>query len=112
MDTTDLSKLTNACREQQRRWGAEPILRRLRPVRAFRKLLVSDNAKLCDAIEKDIGKPAAEALGCELIPLAEACRYLERHARRILRPRRVPLDERPLWLWGQRDTIYHRPRGL
>ena len=47
-----------------------------------------------------------------MLPLAEACRYLQQEADRVLRPRRVPTRLRPVWLMGQKDTVYHRPRGL
>jgi acyl-CoA reductase-like NAD-dependent aldehyde dehydrogenase len=59
-----------------------------------------------------MGKPPDETLGAEVLPLADACRFLERHAARLLRPRAVPLRDRPLWLFGQRDTVYRRPHGL
>src|SRR5439155_9998895 len=46
------------------------------------------------------------------LPLATACRFLERQAGALLRPRRVPGRQRPLWLWGQGDTVHRRPRGV
>jgi acyl-CoA reductase-like NAD-dependent aldehyde dehydrogenase len=111
-ESMKLSLVTQTCRAQQRFWESQPIRDRLRSVRIFRHRLVNDNANLCAAAAKDIGKHPAETLACELIPLAEACRYLERFAARILRPRRVPLRQRPIWLWGQHDVVYYRPRGL
>jgi acyl-CoA reductase-like NAD-dependent aldehyde dehydrogenase len=60
----------------------------------------------------DVAKSAEETLACEILPVAGACRYLERAAPRLLRPRRVPIGQRPLWLWGQSDTVFRRPRGL
>jgi acyl-CoA reductase-like NAD-dependent aldehyde dehydrogenase len=30
----------------------------------------------------------------------------------LLKPRKVRLRSRPLWLWGQRDTVHRRPHGL
>jgi acyl-CoA reductase-like NAD-dependent aldehyde dehydrogenase len=85
---------------------------RLRTVRAARNLLVEDQAALCAAVEQDLGKPAPETIACELLPLAEAWRYLEKQARRLLRSRRVPLGQLPYWLFYQSDTVHRRPRGL
>lgn len=61
---------------------------------------------------RDLGRPSAVTLACELLPLADACRFLEREAARVLRPRVVPFWQRPAWLWGQSDTVYRRPRGV
>lgn len=99
-------------RQAQQTWSQLSVPQRLRPVRALRHLLVTECDALCDAVARDIGKPAEEAIGSELLPLAAACRFLERQAKRLLRPRRVPRTQRPLWLWGQADTVHRRPRGL
>ncbi|HXG11777.1 MAG TPA: aldehyde dehydrogenase family protein [Gemmataceae bacterium] len=100
------------CRQQQPAWAALPVSRRLRPVRALRRLLVDNGERLAEAVARDMGKPAEEALAGEVLPLADALRFLERRAEQLLRPRRVPIRERPLWLWGQRDTVHRRPRGV
>jgi acyl-CoA reductase-like NAD-dependent aldehyde dehydrogenase len=93
-------------------WRELPLHRRLKPVRAFRHLLVSECDRLCAAVAADLGKPVEETLACEILPLADACRFLEREAGRLLRPRRVPGRLRPLWLLGERSTIHRRPRGV
>ncbi len=100
------------CRSVQRAWQCTPARHRLHPVRAFRRLLVREVHALCEAVARDLGKPADEVLATEILPLAEACRFLERRAARLLRPRRVPRRDRPLWLWGQRDVVHRRPRGV
>src|SRR5205823_4322801 len=78
----------------------------------FRRLLVEKCDSLCASTANDIGKPVQETIGAEILPLAEACRFLERQAGRLLKPRRVPISQRPLWLWGQSDVVTRRPRGL
>lgn len=104
--------MVERCRRQQRTWSELPVSERLRPVRAVHRLLVDDYARVCDAVTRDIGKSAEETLAAEIIPLADACRFLEREAARLLRPRRVPTRLRPVWLMGQSDRVYRRPRGV
>jgi acyl-CoA reductase-like NAD-dependent aldehyde dehydrogenase len=99
-------------RGQQQVWAQLPVAARLQAVRRFRHLLVDHAEQLCDAVQQDLGKPHAETLACEILPVAEACKFLERHAARLLRPRRVSVFDRPLWLWGQRDAVHRRPRGI
>jgi acyl-CoA reductase-like NAD-dependent aldehyde dehydrogenase len=110
--TSPLSEMLQECRRRQRLWSGLPIRQRLEPVRALRRLLVEECDPLCKVVACDVGKRAEEVIGTEILPLAEACRFLERQASRLLRPRRVPVGQRPFWLWGQRDTIHRRPRGV
>lgn len=93
-------------------WSRLPLARRLEPVRTARHLLVRECDPLCAAVASDLGKPAVETLACEILPLADACRFLEREAARLLRPRRVPTRSRPLWLVGEHSSVHRRPRGV
>ena len=99
-------------RRAQIAWSNLPLRRRLALVRTFRHLLVSECDRLCAAVAADLGKPAEETLACEILPLADAARFLEREAARLLRPRHVPARSRPLWLLGERSSVYRRPRGV
>jgi acyl-CoA reductase-like NAD-dependent aldehyde dehydrogenase len=101
-----------SARRAQTAWRQTPMRRRLDRVRTFRHLLVRDCDALCAAAARDVDKPVHETLACEIVPLADACRFLERRAERLLQPRRVSKRWRPLWLWGQRDTVVRRPRGV
>jgi acyl-CoA reductase-like NAD-dependent aldehyde dehydrogenase len=93
-------------------WRQRSVAERLQPVRALRRLLADSADKLTAAVAHDLRKPAGEVLGGEVLPLAEACRFLEREGARLLQPRRVPGRSRPLWLWGQKDVVHRRPRGV
>jgi acyl-CoA reductase-like NAD-dependent aldehyde dehydrogenase len=108
----DIGEITARLRAGQRQWAMRTVRERLRCVRALRRLLCTEEEALCAAVEQDIRKPAIETVPCELLPLAEACRFLERHAVRLLRPRRLPLRQLPLWLFHQSDAVHHRPRGV
>ena len=107
-----LDQITQQCRKEQRAWMQRPVRQRLRPVRVLRHLLADEGQRLCQAVARDLGKPGEETLAGELLPLAEACRFLDRQAGRLLQPRVVSRRHLPLWLWPQRDTVYRRPRGL
>jgi acyl-CoA reductase-like NAD-dependent aldehyde dehydrogenase len=107
-----LAEIAQRCRQAQAAWARLPIQQRLQPVRTARGLLVQECDRLCAAVARDLGKPADEIVGGELLPLAEACRFLQRQAGRLLRSKRISLGQRPLWLWGQTDRVERRPRGL
>jgi acyl-CoA reductase-like NAD-dependent aldehyde dehydrogenase len=100
------------CRSEQETWRGRSVQVRLRPVRNLRRLLVTECDRVCEALAADIGKSAEEAVGGDILPLADALKFLERRAGKLLRPRRIPLRLTPIWLWPLRDTVYHRPRGV
>jgi acyl-CoA reductase-like NAD-dependent aldehyde dehydrogenase len=103
---------TTRARRAQLAWAKVPLRKRLVPLRELRHRIVEGADALCAAVARDIGKEPHETLGAELLPLADACLFLERQAERILRPRRVPSSDRPFWLRGQTDTVYRRPHGV
>jgi acyl-CoA reductase-like NAD-dependent aldehyde dehydrogenase len=107
-----LAQIIAGCRNEQETWSRQSVRERLRPVRSLRRLLVAECDRLCEALATDIRKSAEEAIGGDILPLADALRFLERQAKRVLKPKRVPLRLLPIWLWPQRDTIYRRPRGV
>jgi acyl-CoA reductase-like NAD-dependent aldehyde dehydrogenase len=104
--------LVTRARAAQESWWRLPVKQRLRPVKALRHLLATEYESLCDAVARDIGKPAEESIGGDILPLAEACKFLEKRAASLLKPRRVSSTVRPLWMFGQVDTIHRRPRGV
>jgi len=110
--TQSIDDLLAQAHQVQREWAGLPLRERLRPVRALRRLIATECDNLCAAIARDVGKPSEEAIGSDLLSWADACRFLETQAISLMRPRRVPSAQRPLWMWGQSDTVYRRPRGV
>lgn len=84
---------------------------RLRILRALRHRLATDPAPLLRAIREATHRPESETLSAEILPLAEACRFLEREAPRILATRRLGRNGRPAWLTGVVSEIRREPLG-
>ena len=57
-------------------------------------------------------RPLAEKLVSEVLPLADACRWLERNAGRVLAPRRCGRRGRPFWLEGISFEVRRQAFGL
>ena len=104
--------ITARCRIAQTAWAALPLGERLRPVRRLRHSIAEHAERLALTATHDVGRAAGEVLATDVLPTADACRFLEKHAERVLRPRRVPRSQRPLWLIGNRETVYRRPFGV
>ncbi|MFG0307241.1 MAG: aldehyde dehydrogenase family protein [Phycisphaerales bacterium JB040] len=81
----------------------------LRWLRRFRRSIAQRTPDLVSLIESELGKAPFESLTSDLVPLLASCRWHEKHARRVLRPRRA--RGRSIWQLGQRHTIHHAPLG-
>jgi acyl-CoA reductase-like NAD-dependent aldehyde dehydrogenase len=92
-------------------WSDLSVTERVRRVCGLRHRLASDPQPFIDAIKLPFRRSPVETLAAEIIPLADACAFLERNAVRLLRPRRLGLHGRPSWLWGIGSEIHRQPFG-
>ena len=99
-------------RSAQREWADSPLADRLAVVTRFRRAVAADPTRLTDAVTSPVRRDAAETLSAEVLPLCEACRYLERNAKGLLEPKRRSNRGRPAWLYGVRLTDRREPHGV
>jgi len=94
-------------RASQIQWSRQTVEHRLYAITKFRHSLAASPSRFIHALSHLPGRTSIESIAAEIIPLADAARFLLRRAERILRPRvRSPL------LSGLRITVDHRPHGL
>ena len=94
-------------RTAQSEWAERSVRERL----GFLKSLRLRIAARPRAIAASVPRPdAAETLAAEVLPLLDACRFLEIEAPRILKEKRVGSRARPKWLWGTRVAL--KPEAL
>jgi len=74
-------------------------------------VLADDPAPWLEALRSPVRSDDAESLSAEVLPLAAACRWIERRAVRTLKPQKLGLRGRPLWLWGVSAEIRREPYG-
>jgi acyl-CoA reductase-like NAD-dependent aldehyde dehydrogenase len=98
---------TAAARTAQASWAAMPLTRRLRIIRAIRHLIAAQPARFFSA-----GRSEAETLSAEVVPLADACRFLEREAPALLAGRHLGSEGRPAWLAGVQAEVRREPLGV
>ncbi len=107
-----VARTMTSARMAQARWLRTPVVRRLKLVRRLRQLIAENAAQLAEASAAARQRPVLESLTAEVLPLAEACRFLERHAEKILDTQRLGNHGRPLWLTGVRSEIHRAPFGV
>lgn len=95
-------------RAAQREWGRLPVETRCRRVSRFAEVLMARADDLIDIIVREGGKTRLEALGMEVIVVADLVRYFVKHAPEMLAPEPVPLH-----LMKHRASYLHFvPRGV
>ena len=99
-------------RTAQREWAAVPLADRLAVVKRFRRLVAADPLRLAASVTSPVRRDAAETLSAEVLPLCEACRFLEREAKGLLEPKRRSNRGRPAWLHGVTLTDRRDPHGV
>jgi acyl-CoA reductase-like NAD-dependent aldehyde dehydrogenase len=97
-------------RVAQAKWAARPLRERLRVIRALRHRIPAAARDLARAAGE--GRPESEVLSAEVVPLADACRFLEREAPRLLATRQLGADGRTAWLAGVEAEVRREPVGL
>ena len=105
--------MTSRGAEAQALWASRPLAERLALLRRFRRALAVAPGPMLAALAEAIpGRNATETLTAEILPLADACRFLEEEAEAILAPRSPGNLGKPFWL-GRIDLEFHRePRGV
>jgi len=99
----------------QRAWAATPIAARLAVLSRLRASMASGARELAETIPTNLPgalhRNVADSLVSEVLPLLEACRFLEREAGNILRRRSLDSEGRPLWLSGIEAEVERAPWG-
>ncbi|RJS94276.1 aldehyde dehydrogenase family protein [Salinisphaera sp. Q1T1-3] len=112
MRNDDIDARIAAARGAQRAWQALPRSRRARLIGRIRHTLAEQADEVVAAVGDRFDRGPAETLTAEIIPLADAARFIQRSAARVLAPRRVGRAGRPAWLWGVRGRIERIPHGV
>ena len=89
-------------------WAKESVSARLRVVRRARHAMARHATALAATVTS---RPVRDTLVCEVLPLLDAMRFLERRARGLLATQRVR-GGRPLWLRGISAEIHREPLGV
>jgi len=103
--------LAEALRAQQQ-WRQTSVQQRLGVVQQISDNLVRIPRAWADEITIAGRRTLADSLAAEVLPLADACRFLQRNAPKLLRDSRPARRDRPLWGRGLRVRIRREPRGV
>jgi len=106
-----ISDMLQFARAAQSEWQRLAIPERLHVVQRFREILAACCEEMCQAFALPDRRPK-DTVASEILPLADAARFLQRNACRILKPKRARRRDRPWWLGNLRVEINREPRGV
>ncbi len=113
---SDAARATIEARKAQAAWAALLIRERLGVLRKFRHALAEAAQEIAATVPSrlpgNLNRDLADTLVAEVLPLAEACRFLEREAASILAPRKAANSSRPFWLRGVSTEIRREALGV
>ncbi len=105
-----MASILASARASQIAWERRPTRERLAVIERFRVGLVNCVDDLLAALDRP-GRLAAESLSAEILPLADACRFLVTRGERLLADVVEPAAGRPGWCLGHRVVHRRRPWG-
>jgi succinate-semialdehyde dehydrogenase/glutarate-semialdehyde dehydrogenase len=91
-------------------WSRTSFRERARLVDRLRDLVVRDAEAIAALVEREQGKPAAEAYAAEILPSLEALRHLSAHAEALLRD--DALEAQQLLLAHKEARLVYSPIGV
>ncbi len=86
-------------------WAALSLAARLAVIKRARHALAAAADDLVACLASLPGRNAADSLVAEVLPLLEACKFLERNAAHILKPRILGKRGLPFWLSGLHSRV-------
>jgi succinate-semialdehyde dehydrogenase/glutarate-semialdehyde dehydrogenase len=108
MAAAEVRVAVEAARAAQRAWGELSIDARCRRVLRFAEVLMARAEEVIDLLVREGGKTRLEALGMEVVLVADLVRYFAKHAPQMLAPEPIPLH-----LMKHRASYLHfTPRGV
>jgi acyl-CoA reductase-like NAD-dependent aldehyde dehydrogenase len=103
-------------RVAQQIWAAKSLRYRLALLRRARHRMAAIGLELAQSVPCDLPgathRSVADTLVSEVLPLAEACRFLEREAAWILAPQRLSTHNRPFFLRRVTAETRREPIGV
>ena len=113
---SELQSALTAARKAQSKWAHRPLRERLAIIRRLRHSIASQAETLAATVPLSVPgslhRTLAETLAAEVLPLADACRFLEREAASILAPRRLSRRGRPFFLRHLDAVVERDPFGV
>jgi acyl-CoA reductase-like NAD-dependent aldehyde dehydrogenase len=106
------ASIVERARTAQREWASLSLSHRLKVVRKLRNAIAAGSDALLSVFPPDLARSEAESLIAEVLPLADACRFLEKEAPVLLEPETLETNSRPFWMRSVEVQLRRDPLGV
>jgi acyl-CoA reductase-like NAD-dependent aldehyde dehydrogenase len=112
LQTRELLEFVQQARSVQDKWARRSVAERLGYVRDLRHSLAESAEDLLGLFPGHLSRSRVDSLTAELIPLADACRFLEKTATALLAPQRLPKTGRSFFCRNIDIELRREPLGV
>jgi acyl-CoA reductase-like NAD-dependent aldehyde dehydrogenase len=91
-------------------WANLSFKERGRVILKAREILLAQMDEVATLISRETGKPVAEALAMEVVPILDSMHYFARNAHNLLRPQKIDIGQ--YGLMGRSSRIVYEPIGV
>jgi len=105
----NVKEAVGRARAAQPAWARLSFRERGRVILQARKLMLAERDEIARLVSRETGKPVAEALSMEIVPVLDAMHYFAHASANLLRPQKIDIGQ--YGLMGRSSTIVFRPLG-
>ncbi|AZB42511.1 aldehyde dehydrogenase family protein [Bacillus sp. FJAT-42376] len=105
---SEAGRIFQQAEQVQKEWQEKTIKERLEYFKALRLLMASKLDAMTTIVHADTGKPKAEALATDIMPVIDSIQHLEKTAESVLGRQNPPT---PMLFWGKKSYIEYMARG-
>jgi acyl-CoA reductase-like NAD-dependent aldehyde dehydrogenase len=110
LTAADVDAAVARARAAQKGWAALSFRERASVVMRARALVLEEMDEIAELISRESGKPAAEALAMEIVPVLDLMQFFARKTGRMLRPEKIDIG---LYRFmGRSSVVEYRPLGV
>lgn len=110
---TDMSRMGEMfahARAAQKIWAQRTFKERARALHRMRDYIVANAEELATIVSKSNGKTLVDALGTEVLPCTLACDWYARHAEKVLKDKKLPIDS--ILFFNKRTIMQRKALGV
>jgi succinate-semialdehyde dehydrogenase/glutarate-semialdehyde dehydrogenase len=106
----EVRRAVAAARLAQPAWAKLSFRERARVILSARELMLDERDDIALLVSRETGKPVAEALSMELVPVLDAMHYFANASEDLLRPQKIDIGQ--YGLMGRSSRLVFRPLGV
>lgn len=106
----NVKEAVRRARAAQPAWASLSFRERGRVILQARKLMLAERDELAILVSRETGKPIAEALSMEIVPVLDAMHYFAHASENLLSPQKIDIGQ--YGLMGRSSSIVFKPLGV